>query len=90
VATISEFKRLRIGSNFPATLDISPIDGHESDGLYAQGNYRRERDNHGSFFQVRRHNRYDLMALFAFSTDKIDVPNFWRNSKVVWDSRDED
>ena len=84
--SITDFNRMRCGSKFPASIDIEPIDGHECHGVLASA-FTYAADGSENFVQVRRHNEHQLVALFAFGGPDMEIPEFWIDSTVLWDSR---
>lgn len=83
---ISNFTNLRAGSTFPASLDIQPIGSHESYGVMAVAWTYRSKGETG-FCQVRKHSTQHLVALLTFRYDDQELPEFWKDSVVLWDSR---
>lgn len=85
---LKDFDRVRCGSGFPASLDIGKIGTHESYGVYAETfTYRSEGDT--GYVQLRKHNDHSTVAMFSFGSEGMDLSEFWENSTVLWDSRDE-
>ncbi len=80
---LTNFKRVRIGSHYPQVFGISPIAGHESDGLYAQF--------HGFMLLEKGQKRVELRckdnsyALFLFRYDDMELPDWWKDSEVLWE-----
>ncbi len=83
---IRNFKSIRVGSGFPACFDVKVIDGHESYGVYAEA-YTYKKPNEPGYFQLRKHNYDNLIALFAFKYNDMNLPKDWEDSIVLWDSR---
>jgi len=76
---ITNFRHVRVGSGYPAVLDVSPIGSHESEGVYASfpvvsnGLPRAElRYKEGTY------------ALFVFRYANMDYPEWWKDSELVW------
>lgn len=81
--------RIRIGHGFPSTIDVEPINGHEVFGVKATCfTYKGIEDR--QYVQFRKHNKDEIVGLFAFSHDEVNVPECWENSTVIWDSRTPD
>lgn len=77
---IRNFDRVRIGSGYPAVLDISPIEGHESYGIAARF-YDAVLDED---FQVELRRKENDLALFLFRYGDMELPNYWQDSELVW------
>lgn len=81
--------RVRMGSAYPAIIDIEKIGDHESVGgiMATAFTYRSGADK--GFIQIRKDNDFDRIALFAFVYDEgeTDIPDGWKDSTVIWDSR---
>ena len=85
MSIITCFENVRLGSTFPSVIDVSPIFDHESRGIQAKiWTHRGDKDN---FFQLRKQG--DVVGLLCFISDEQEkhLPEFWFNSKVLWDSR---
>ena len=88
VVYLTNFDDVRIGSHFPSCFDIRKISYHESYGIFAQVHtYTKKNEKH--YFQLRKHNKDHMVALFAFRFDDLALPVYWKDSVVLWDSRDE-
>ncbi len=87
---ITNFDRtFRIGSkNFPATLDVEPISIIDEYGVMATCYTSKGKDQQG-YSQFRKHNEQHEVCLFVFAWDDITVPIRWRDSTVIWDSREQ-
>lgn len=79
---------IRLGQNFPSTIDVKPISEHEAYGVMAIC-YTYGGDKEQGFVQFRQHNRDKIIALFAFGYNDQAVPEYWKDSVVIWDSRKE-
>ena len=88
---LTNFERVRIGSAWPACVDVTRLGTHEENGVYAETWLHSETDKGGSnFSQLRRHNSENKVALFCFRWDDSEhelLPDHWKNSCVLWDSR---
>lgn len=76
---IRDFGNVRIGSGFPASFDIQPIQGHESYGIFANIPTVRE----GQRIELRK-NSWGEIALFNFKYDDLSLPKSWENSELLW------
>jgi len=84
---ISNFSEtIRLGGSFPVCFDVSPITDHEGYGVMAHV-YTHRKDGENHYFQLRKHNEEKLVAFFAVKFDDIDLPEYWKNSILIWDSR---
>lgn len=88
---LTNFERVRLGSTWPSCVDVIKLGLHEENGVYAEtwlhcGIVNGE----SSFSQLRRHNAEKKVALFCFSWSDAEyelLPDSWKNSSVLWDSR---
>jgi hypothetical protein len=78
---ITNFDKLRVGSHYPQTLDIRPVEGHESYGICAtfcaydvpEGLKRAE-------LRYKDH----TYGLFLLRYEDQELPGWWEDSEVVW------
>lgn len=77
---ISNFDHVRLGSQFPAVFDVSPIYSHECYGVYAVA-YQGE--NTGKL-ELRRKGNH--VALFNFFDKATPLPEYWTDSELLWSS----
>ena len=80
--------RLRIGSEYPTTLDVVDFQCHESNGFAVSVTAHRM-DGDKNFFQLRRINDQlstHFLCLFS-NEDPGRLPDHLRGSEVVYDSR---
>ena len=84
---IKDFKEVvRVGSGWPASLDVFPICGHESQGVAAQAfTYRGPNDT--GYIQFRKATAMPAVALLAFRYEDTQLPHGWKDSELLWDSR---
>lgn len=82
---IANFECVRLGSEFPHSLDVCRIGGHESYGVFAVA-YTYMMDSEKGYVQVRKHSKVNEIALFAFRWPQ-ELPEHWKDSTVLWDSR---
>ena len=80
---ITSFKRIRVGSHYPQTLDIAPIEAHESDGLYASF-FAFPMINRG-MRRVELRRKDNSFALFLFRYDDMELPDWWKDSELLWE-----
>jgi hypothetical protein len=87
---IKNFLRIRVGSGYPACLDIESIGNHESYGIYAISTLPWTSDLHheGGYVQLRQLED-GTVALFAFRFADMAVPASWSEACILWDSRNE-
>lgn len=78
---ITNFSDVRVGSTWPMCFDIQPITSHEAYGIFAL-TYNSGLDR---FIQLRQIK--DYVALFHFSHESQKLPDMWKDSIVLWDSR---
>jgi len=80
---LRDFKRVRIGSNYPQVLDIQPIEAHESDGLFAsfQGFVLLEKGQK----RVELRKKDNSYALFLFRYKDMELPDWWKDSEIIWE-----
>ena len=83
---ISNFDYIRAGSGFPASVDVRRIGSHETYGVSAEAHFYRCQGK-TNYVQLRKHRSEKVVALFSFSCDDQEVPGYWADSTVVWDSR---
>lgn len=83
---IRDFKRIRVGSNWPRVIDVSPISTHEAYGIFGTASTYRAKGEDG-YVQFRVHNSDHEAALFVFGFSDQQVPEHWKDSTVIWDSR---
>ena len=76
---LKDFSQVRVGSGYPACVDVSKIQGHENDGVMAV-TYVFEHDEHR--VELRRL-KYQI-ALFTFKYDDMELPGDWKNSELLW------
>lgn len=75
---IINFDKVRVGSGFPAVVNISPIYGHESNGLIVSM-------CNGSRLEIRE--KAGFHALFVYHPDDendMPIPEYWRDANVLW------
>ena len=86
---ITSFDNVRLGSKWPATIDVRRITGHEEQGVLAEV-YLNNSIEPEHFAQLRKHKRDAVVALFSFrykETESECMPDFWKDSIIIWDSR---
>lgn len=79
---ITHFQRVRLGSNYPQTLDVEPIGLSEhGSGIYAAF-YVYNTENGLRRAELRyKENTY---GLFLFRYKDQELPAWWKDSEVVW------
>ena len=92
MSNISNFKRIRVGSGFPAVIDVEPIDNfHESLGVI--GMVYPQRFDDGSnlpagWVEIRK--RDDVIAIITSRYDMFaDLPEYWKDSELIYSSKEE-
>ena len=84
---------IRIGSQFPSVFNIRSVGGHDAYGVYAQTYIcpdPKQRVPSENYAQLRRNKKNPmLVALFAVTYKETELPLWWADSEVLWDSRDE-
>lgn len=84
---IKNFDRsIRVGSGFPACFDISRIGSHESYGVFASFFYNSRihlRSEEATRAELRHKGNY--YALFVFNRKDMDLPDWWKDSEIVWE-----
>ena len=83
---IKNFDIVRCGSGWPASVDVRPIATHESYGVFAEA-YLYRRSGEENFVQLQKHNADPVVAMFSFKWEGTELPRYWENSTVIWDSR---
>jgi len=86
MSTVSGFDNVRLGSSWPACVDVSPISGHECYGVKAVA-WAHTFKGDTNFVQIRKHNKEKQIALFSFKFE-LELDEFWQDSTVLWDSRE--
>ena len=84
---LANFKRIRIGSRHPMTLDVETIEYHERDGIYAYF-YGSPNLFDGSALEraeLRRKN--NTYAIFLFRYKDMELPDSWKDSDLLWSLR---
>lgn len=83
---IINFDRLRIGSNFPHTLDVSPMQHHESQGIQASFSTVLIGGENGlQNAELRQSKDGRSISLFLYYYDGSELPNGWNDSQVLWE-----
>jgi hypothetical protein len=77
---IKDFEHVRAGE-YPACLDVSRIEGHESYGVYAVFHVYDVEDG---LRRVELRRKEDIYGLFVFRYEDMDLPAWWEDSKTVW------
>ena len=88
---LTNFERVRLGSKWPACVDVSRLGLHEENGVYVETwTYSGIDKGDSSFSQLRKHNSEKKVALFCFGWSDAEheiLPDDWKHSSVLWDSR---
>lgn len=81
---LKDFEHVRVGSGFPACVDVKRIGAHESYGVMAVA-YTYQIGDDENYVQVRRSkdNRIAVLSLKF----KMGLPEGWEDSEILWDSR---
>ena len=85
--TIKDFKSIRVGSGWPALLDIKSTGMHESYGVMAIAypcRTNEPKDTHVVQFRVNR--KTNEVALITFLFDDMALPDGWEDSELIYDS----
>lgn len=79
---ITNFERIRVGSHYPQVLDIEPIGLSEhGSGIYAAF---YAHDTEDGLRRVELRYKDSIYGLFLFRYEDQGLPDWWRDSKVVW------
>ncbi len=88
---LTNFESVRLGSKWPACADVSRLGMHEENGVYVESwLYCGTDTGDSNFSQFRKHNSDKKVALFCFrwsGSENELLPDHWKNSSVLWDSR---
>lgn len=79
---ISNFERVRVGSHYPQCFDIEPIGLSEhGSGIYAAFCAYSTEDGLQRAELRYKDNTY---GLFLFRYEDQELPEWWRDSEIVW------
>ena len=88
---LTNFESVRLGSAWPACVDVKRLGTHEENGVYVETWLYSGTDKGASnFSQLRRHTSEKKVALFCFGWSDAEheiLPDNWKDSRVLWDSR---
>ena len=88
---LTNFESVRLGSAWPACVDVKRLGTHEENGVYVETWLYSGTDKGASnFSQLRRHNSEKKVSLFCFGWSDAEheiLPDNWKDSSVLWDSR---
>lgn len=77
---------LRIGGCFPTTMDVTMLRAFDTHGVMATVFTHKSGDDQG-YSQLRKRDAHPQIGLFVFAYDDAEVPEHWKDSVVIWDSR---
>ena len=81
---IANFKRIRIGSHYPQTFDVQPIESHESDGIYASFQGFPTFYDGTALERAELRHKNNSYAVFLFRYKDMELPDWWKDSDLLW------
>ncbi len=88
---LTNFESVRLGSTWPACVDVRRLGMCEENGVYVETwTYSGTDKKDANFSQLRKHNSEPKVALFCFrwsDSERELLPDSWKDSSVLWDSR---
>jgi hypothetical protein len=72
---------IRVGSGSPACFNIERIGDHEEDGVFASF---FDPQNWNELYRVELRCKKHYYGLFLFKYSGMDLPDWWKDSKLVW------